>query len=465
MDTITSFPLFEDITDDELAWLQANSREVRVGQGEYFTREGERPAGFYVVLEGELQITRTLGGQTIVVGTTPRGVIGNELPLLHGTPSPMSARAIVPSRLMVFEPAAFRAIFANCPTVGAKILKIAAERTHDLAGLVKQQEKLAALGKLASGLAHELNNPASAARAAVRVLRDTLPELEARTMDLCAAALDGAQLQRLTEFRREALEAAASAAPISSVEQSDREEELGAWLAGRGIPDAWEVAPTFVAARLTAADLEALLEPLPAGAAAAVVSWLHQSLYVAMLLDELEQSARRISELIGAVKSYTYMDQGALQEVDLHRGLEDTLAVLRHKLKDATVVREFAPELPAIEGRGGELNQVWTNLIDNAIDATGGKGTIRIITRRENSFVMVEVADDGPGIPPDVLPRIFEPFFTTKGVGQGTGMGLDISYRIVQQHGGTIEVQSQPGSTRLIVRLPVGHASAAPQSG
>jgi signal transduction histidine kinase len=259
----------------------------------------------------------------------------------------------------------------------------------------------------------------------------------------------------LATFRDRALAGAAEAAPRSTIDQSDAEEELTEWLEARGVPEPWELAPSLAAARVAPGDIERISEALPEGALAAALAWLHQSLLAAGLLSDLEQSTRRISELVAAVKSYTYMDQAPLQEVDLHRGLEDTLAVLRHKLRGASVVREYDPELPRIMARGGELNQVWTNLLDNALDALGGAGTIRVVTRCEQGFAMVEVADDGPGIPADALPRIFEPFFTTKGVGAGTGLGLDISYRIVRQHGGTIEVQSRPGLTRFIVRLPV----------
>jgi signal transduction histidine kinase len=456
MTPLYDIPLFEDTTDDELEWIRANSCEVAVAHGEYVIREGEPAHTFHVVLEGELQVTRTIDGQQQVLGTTPRGIIGNELPLLNGTPSPSTVRAITPSRLLVFDVPAFRAIFANCPTVGAKILRVATQRMQGFAGIMKQQEKMAALGKLSAGLAHELNNPAAAARRAARTLRDALPELEARTAHLCAAGLGEAQIATLAAFRRAAQGRAATAAPLSTIQQSDAEEELGAWLEDRDVSAPWEIAPTLAAARVTPAELEQQLAALPPAATAPAVAWLHQALLAAGLLDEVEQSARRISELVGAVKSYTYMDQAPVQEVDLHRGLEDTLAVLKHKLRAISVRREYDPELPHIQARGGELNQVWTNLLDNAIDALAGTGEIRVITRCENSFAMVEIADNGPGIPADVLPRIFEPFYTTKGVGAGTGLGLDISYRIIRQHGGTIEVQSHPGETRFIVRLPVG---------
>jgi signal transduction histidine kinase len=455
MDEITQIPLFEDTTDDELDWLRANSREVDLATGEFFAREGQPAEAFFVVLEGELQITRTVGGEQLVLGTTPRGIMGGETPLLMGTTATTDARAIVPSRLLVFDRRAFRGIFANCPTVGAKILQTAAERTQGFAGMISQQQKLAALGKLSAGLAHELNNPAAAAQRAAGSMREALVALQSSTARLFAAGLDERQFARLAGFHDLVRTRAATATALSAVQLSDREDALHDWLDDHEVSQAWDVAAGLVNSHIATEDLDALAASLPDTALPDAVAWLHAGLYAASLLDDLEQTTRRISELIGAVKSYTYMDQAPVQEVDLHRGLDDTLAVLRHKLKSIKVVREYDPELPHIQGRGGELNQVWTNMLDNAIDALGGKGTIRVITRCENHFAMVEIADDGPGIPPEVQPRIFEPFFTTKGVGKGTGLGLDISYRIVRQHGGTIEVQSKPGQTRFIVRLPV----------
>jgi signal transduction histidine kinase len=454
MTKLYNLPLFEDLTDDELEWVQKNSSERRLETGEYFVREGERTEHFYVVLEGELQVTRLFDGKPKVMGTTPVGIIGNELPLLYGTPASSTARAIMPSRLLVFHLRAFREMFAACPTVGAKVLRIAAERTRNVAGLIKQQEKMAALGKLAAGLAHELNNPSSAARRAASTLRTALPELQASTVQLCGLGLSAGQFDTLLAFQ--AAVAARPAPSLGPLDRSDREDELGMWLDERGVENGWDLAPAFVERDVSAAELDRLGADLPPGSVPAVLGWLQQALDAASLLGEIEHSSERIAELVKAVKNYTYMDQAPLQEINLHDGLETTLTVMRHKLKNVEVVRQYDPDLPRIMARGGELNQVWTNLIDNAVDAMEGKGTIWLITRCEASFVMVEVADSGPGIPPEIIGRIFEPFFTTKGIGVGSGMGLEITYQIIHQHSGTIEVQSQPGRTRFIVRLPVG---------
>lgn len=453
MQGIQNLPLFQDATDDELAWLVAQSTEVTVAPGEYFFREGEPARRFYVVIDGELQVTRTINGEKIVLGTTPRGIIGGELWLLRGTPVEAAAQAIVPTRLMVFDFKSFLGIFTHCPAVGVQILRIAAERMQGFASLVKQQEKMAALGKLAAGLAHELNNPAAAVRRSAATLRNTLTDWQTHTLQLAGLGLTTAQLDQLLALLQTLQMRSATAPLLSPLEQSDREMALDLWLSEQGVANSWEFAPTYVASGVTIADLEMLVAAV--GVMPPLLTWLCEWLTARGILDELEQGTGRIAELVSAIKSYTYMDQGAWQSVDLHRDLENTLLVLKHKLKNVTVARQYGAAVPPIMARGGELNQVWTNLIDNAIDAMASGGTLTIVTRFENAFVMVEITDNGPGIPKAILPRIFDPFFTTKGVGQGTGLGLDISYRIVQQHHGTIEVHSKPGETRFIVRLPV----------
>ena len=348
----------------------------------------------------------------------------------------------MPSRLRVLTLQAFRGLFGACPEFGAQVLRMAAERTQWFAGLLKQEEKMAALGKLAAGLAHELNNPATAARRAARTLSELLPALQAQTIRLCSLGLDEDQLNTLIALPREA--SARPAPALQPLERSDREDELSTWLDQRGVEDAWEMAPSFVAAGISVDELARIATDLAPEQVAAVLSWLHQALSAAGLINEVEHSTSRITDLVGAVKAYTYMDRAPLQEVDVHAGLDTTLTVLNHKLKGITLVRQYDNSLPRLMANGGELNQVWTNLIDNAIGATNGSGTIHLITRSENDYVMVEVADDGPGIPDEFQGKVFEPFFTTKGVGYGTGLGLDISYRIVQQHNGTLESTRSP---------------------
>ena len=458
MSDIQTLPIFVDVTDDEMTWLIANSSEVTVPKGDYFFREGEAARHFYIVIAGELQVTRTLNGEQIVLGTTPRGIIGGELWLLRGTPIEASAQAIVPTRLMVFEFRSFLGIFANCPSVGVHILRVAAERMSNFATLVKQQEKMAALGKLSAGLAHELNNPAAAARRSASTLRGALAAWQSHTFAIAGLGLTADQVNQLLAFLHLLQSRAATLSPLSPLEQSDREMVMEDWLNEQAVNNAWEIAPIYVTAGVTIDELQPLVAMMPTARPTLLV-WLCEWLTASGLLDEIEQSARRISELVSAIKSYTYMDQGKWQDVDIHHDLDNTLLILKHKLKNIQVERNFCSDLPRIAARGSELNQVWTNLIDNAVDAMNGNGTLALITRYENNFVMVEITDTGPGVPAHVLPHIFEPFFTTKEVGKGTGLGLDITYRIIQQHRGTIEVQSKPGQTRFIVRLPLQQES------
>ena len=451
---------FVGLPEAELTWLLAHAQAERLAIGDYFAQAGQPSERFYVVLEGELQISRREGDHETVVGTTPAGIMGGEYALLSDELiADFSARAILPTSLIIFDKATFRQIFFHCPVFAARIFHTACERIQGRAVFTVQQEKMAALGKLSAGLAHELNNPASAALRSAQTLHDALPTLQTRAMQLNTCDLSPAHLDHLIAFQQQMCAQSATVTPLSTIAQSDCEDEMADWLADLGIAEAWNLAPTFVAAGVTPLQLAEFSAKLPDESVGKVLSWLHEALATNSLLAEIEESTNRVARLVKAVKEYTYMDQAPVQEVDLNRSLETTLRVLAHKLRDVTVSREFAPDLPSITARGGELNQVWTNLIDNAADALrekpAGEAILRIITRSENDFVMVEVTDNGPGVPPEVQPRVFEPFFTTKGVGMGNGLGLDICYRIIQQHHGTIELRSVPGNTRFIIRLPL----------
>jgi signal transduction histidine kinase len=455
-DALYQIPLFEGVSDEELAWLIANSQQLHLNTGDYFLKEDDADVRFSIVLEGEMQVTRQLYGAVAVLGTTPRGITCGQLNLLNGTPSEQTIQAIVPSTLMVFEPEAFRAIFSACPKVGSRILRIAAERMSMIMNQATQQQKLAALGKLSAGLAHELNNPAAAARRAAQSLRTALPVTQAETLALTDLNLPPDQTQTLAALQHSLMARVLQPPTLTPLERSDRQDAIGGWLEEHDIDNGWDIAPALVNAGFTLDELSDLADQVGAQAAPRVIAWLGNSLTVTELLDGVEQSTKRISDLVTAIKEYTYMDRAMIAEdVDLQRGLEITLRVLNHKLRNVTVIRDYDPTLPKISGYGSELNQVWTNLIDNAVDAMQGEGTLHVITRNENAFAMVEVSDTGSGIPAEILPRIFDPFFTTKDVGAGTGLGLDTCYRIIQQHGGTMEVQSQPGKTRFIVRIPV----------
>jgi signal transduction histidine kinase len=313
---------------------------------------------------------------------------------------------------------------------------------------------MAALGKLSAGLAHELNNPATAARRAAVQLRESIAPLQQKLLELSRYDLD---LTTVTALHYHVLEQMAAAPPLDGLEQSDREDELGTWLDEQGVTDSWEIAPVLANAGLDAAWLQRMTSDVEPRSIDAMFGWLAASVGVYTLVAEIESSTARLTDLVKAVRSYTYMDQAEEQEIDIHSGIDNTLTMLHHKLKHGVEVRrKYDRTLPRITAYAGELNQVWTNLLDNAIDAMDNKGAITITTARDGSCIMVEIADTGPGVPEAVQSRVFEPFFTTKPQGQGTGLGLDIAYRIVvTRHGGDIALQSKPGDTRFQVKLPI----------
>jgi len=323
--------------------------------------------------------------------------------------------------------------------------------------MLRQSEKLATLGKLSAGMAHELNNPAAAAQRGAAQLGAAVSDLQQTHLKLGELNLTAVQLQSLLTLDQLAQERARRPADVDSLTRSDLEAELESWLDEQGIERGWQVAPTLVNLGYDRGELTTLVGDFSPSQFTAVIDWLNCTYTIYSLLDEIGQGAGRISEIVKALKAYTYLDQAPIQTVDVHDGLDSTLVILRGKLKTGiTVHREYAPDLPHIQAYGSELNQVWTNIIDNAIDAMNGEGEITLRTRRDGQWVIVEIEDNGPGIPEPIQPNLFDPFFTTKPPGQGTGLGLNISHNIVvQKHKGRIDVDSQPGKTRFEVRLPL----------
>jgi signal transduction histidine kinase len=460
LDELRRVPLFDGFSQEELGSILEGGEEKLVRAGEVNGREGEPVEHLYVILEGDLRITkRTADGGEAVLNVYTPGNFFAEVPLLAGTPFMASGRALTDCRMFLIPNALFRRLLTENAPFSHAILQTMAERVQLLQSVAGQREKLDSLGTLAAGLAHELNNPASATRRSAEDLREDFAKLRSLGWKLAQAAARGELAPSALEAlgRRVAATSAAGApAPLDTLEESAREEELALWLEDLGLDDAWDLAPTFADAGLRTGDLEALVEPIPPGPRADALRYLGAVIGVSGLLDDVERSAGRVSEIVRMMEGYSYMDQAPLQDVDINRSLQDTVSVLGYKLGGVEVGLDLDPTLPRVAAYGGELNQVWTALLANAIDAVGGGGRVGVRTTCEKDLVLVEVSDDGPGIPEPIRGRIFEPFFTTKDVGSGTGLGLDVSYRIVVgRHGGDIHVVSQPGDTRFEVRLPV----------
>jgi len=342
------------------------------------------------------------------------------------------------------------------PLLVQRLVNIMTDRVREMTTIDQQQDKLMALGKLSAGLAHELNNPAAAATRAANDLIATLADLRAADLRLCQHELTPEQEIEIRSFEDNAIEHSTSATQLNSLEQSDREELIASWLEEHRIDEAWKISSNLVEGGIDADALESISGKLQASAFTDLLGRINAQLAVAKLANEIKASTARISELVGAIKEYTYMDQASVQEVDIHKGLENTLLILKYKLrkKNIEVTRDYAEDLPHIKAYGSELNQVWTNLIVNAVDAMSEGGRLKVRTKREPVDLMVEIRDNGSGVPASVKSRIFEPFFTTKPVGEGTGLGLDTVARIVRKHRGNIRFESKPGDTCFQVRLP-----------
>jgi signal transduction histidine kinase len=430
--------------------LRPYGRELVLEAGDVLFDETSAVDSFYVVLEGRVSIARLDGAEETRLVDHGAGEFTGGLAVLTGRTSIHRARATAPARVLEVDSETFRRVAVEVPDVADVFISGLARRMRETQRAFRRQEKLAALGKLSAGLAHELNNPAAAARRASEELGGAILEAQ-----LAALEHD----ERFSPEERVTLvavqrETAAGTAPLDPLDLGDAEESLAGWLEERGVEEAWELAPTLVEAGFDTGRLDALAYELGEGSFAGGLGWLTKTIELVGLAGEIETSAGRISQLVGAMKDYTYMDRAAVGEVDVTSGLENTLTILGHRLKGVSVRREYEDGLPRVRGNGGELNQVWTNLLDNAIDAVDGSGNIAIRAFVEAGRVVVEVVDDGPGIPRGALERVFEPFYTTKEVGAGTGLGLDVVRRIVYGHGGEVSVRSEPGETRFMVRLP-----------
>ncbi|MGB7584288.1 MAG: ATP-binding protein [Terriglobales bacterium] len=450
-------PAFADLPADQITWFLSLARDATFKSGEFISRQGDPADTMTVVLDGQLEARGELGGETVMF-QLQAGTITGALPFSRMKQFTVSVRAVSDSRLLRFPASHFSELVQRMPELAKRLVGVMADRIRETTRMEQQRDRLAGLGKLSAGLAHELNNPASAATRAASQLRGILQKIRDASQELGRRNLTPAQKDEITKIENSV--AASSEPPPDALTISDLEDRLDSLLRSHGQEDLWQLAADLAHKNVNPEVLEHVFATLDAPTARAALVRIAAWIEILDLLHEIESATTRISDLVRAIKEYTYMDQAPLQNVDIVKGLETTLTILNHKLKRGVVVKRDYQSVPfLVNSFGSELNQVWTNLIDNAIDAMGGKGELRVRTYRDEGCVVVEIADNGPGIPPEVLPHIFEPFFTTKGVGQGTGLGLDTVQRIVKKHGGNIQVNSKPGNTCFQVWLPLAQAA------
>ena len=455
VDDLRSLGLFDGLTDDQLAELAEGGTEIRIEPGVVLFREGEHADYWWVLLEGKIDLLRRAGAEETVVRTmdVPGWWAGGFRAFDEHGVYLATGRGAADGRIFRVPAQVLRDRLDAWFPLGRHLIEGLYGTARSIESTARQREALVTLGKLAAGLAHEINNPAAATTRAVDALETACQDLLSSFTRLADEEVSPRQFAALDALRREVKPQAAACSPLAL---ADQEDALSAWLTSHGVDHEWVIAPPLAAAGIDLAWCERAREVLGGPALEPGLEWVASTFSVATLLSDIKESSRRISELVGAVRSYSHMDRASLQRISVTDGLESTLVMLGHKLRDGVaVVRDYGTDVPQIEAYAGELNQVWTNLIDNAIDAMDGAGTLRITTRAEGNEVVVEIGDTGPGMSPQVAARAFDAFYTTKDIGKGTGLGLDIAQRIVvERHGGTISIDSRPAETVLRVRLP-----------
>ena len=445
----------------------SGAREVHVAQGEFIARQGDVARHFWVLLSGEMRIYQPGEGRDLVLGIASAGTALGELPLLSGTPYSANVQATQPSELLQLDEQQFWNVMTSCPNVRKAILGNMASRFQRFQSTIVQQEKMASLGTLAAGLMHELNNPGAAAVRAAAQLRENLMRMHKLTAKFSKSDLSHEQKRCMFELQEYAL-SKEKPLRMNSLEQSDAEEKLAEWMENADVQDAWKLAPTLVSIGIDSSELECARSEFPGPFFSDALNWLEALVSSMQLVATIEESIGRVSNLVKAVKSYAYEGKGQKQSVDVNESIYATLVILTHKLREKQIAieKDFAAGLPALQCECSGLNQIWTNILDNAIDAVGQNGHIRIRTWVEETpastagamarhHIWITIADNGPGIPLESQPHIFDAFYTTKPVGVGTGLGLGIVQRIVEQYSGSITFASEPGNTEFRIRLPL----------
>jgi signal transduction histidine kinase len=449
-------PLFQGLSDDELKQLTDMAESVSLRAGEILIKQGELGDSAYVVINGEFEVQKQSGQSLIKIDVRNPGDVVGEMALLSRAPRNATLIAKTDGEVLRIPQEAFEELLSSSTTAAMAVLHWVMARLTQNESLLHQQEKMAALGTMSAGLAHELNNPAAAAQRSASQLRETESRWLALTHQIERGAVQENQTDWFNDFMQEASRRFESPLKLDALQRIDLVDQLQVWLEASEVESAWELAPALVNFGWDSESLEKLKSTLSPSLFSLSIQWLGTGCFMMGLLSEVLQTTERISQIVRAVKSYAYLDQAPLLEVDVHEGLENTLVIMQHKLKKGvTVKREYSQNLPHIEAYASELNQVWTNIIDNAIDAMNGKGELKIRTYEEDHRVIVEIVDNGPGIPEEIQSRIFEPFFTTKAPGHGTGLGLHISHDIIaNRHHGQLLVESKRGETRFKVILP-----------
>jgi signal transduction histidine kinase len=461
IEDLSGLEIFQKISDKRLHWICNRARKVELIVGEQLVQEGDLPRGFFILMRGQINITRISEGMAMPLGQHKAPTFFGEVPVLTDEPIPVSLRALTDCQLYEIAGDDFRTLLHECRDFETAVFRVVSNRLRGVQSFIHIREKMVALGTLSAGLAHELNNPAAAV---VRALKDVIPAL----IELQRMSLVYGQQKVEEEHTRQWLKARDDGyevilhGRIDSLELSNREEQILEWLENYGVADAWNLAEPLAMGGVQIKLLERLSVTMerwrddPTELRDMGLRWLALSFDAMSMISSGLRGAERIAELVKSMKSYSYLDQGTQQLIDIHDGIEDTLRLFSYKLKQGIEIRRsYDRRIPQINAYGSELNQVWTNLIDNAIDAMAGKGILEIITSHSNNFARVEIIDSGSGIPPNIQSRIFESFYTTKPVGKGTGLGLDIARRIVEnRHQGTISLESKPGETRFSICLP-----------
>jgi signal transduction histidine kinase len=462
VDELRTLFLFEKLTDDQLQWLCERGHVEVIEAGPVYP-EGAPATCFYVLLQGTVVMSRRVGADDIEVGrTSTRGVYSGAFTAYLGDRVPQtyqnSLRTAERSRFFVLDADVFAELMREWFPMAVHLLEGLFFGNRNAQQAIGQRERLLALGSLSAGLTHELNNPAAAAVRATSTLRERVAGMRHKLGMIAGGKWDRTTLETLIKLQEEAAERVPKAVALSPLEASDREDAIADWLEDHGCNEGWQLAPTFVAAGLDVAWLDHVEATVDEGTLEPALRWLNYTVDTELLMNEIQDSTTRISTLVGAAKQYSQLDRAPYQVVDVHELVDSTLLMLSGKFPAGiTVVKEYDRSLPQIPAYAAELNQVWTNLIDNAVSAMGQSGTLTVRTGRvREGEIFVEFGDTGPGVPPEIRNRIFEPFFTTKPVGEGTGLGLDISWRIVvKKHHGDLSLESAPGDTRFRVRLPV----------